>query len=471
MNGLAARIMVSVSLGLVLLPASATVVGATAPIGRVETAIRDEMAVQHIPGVAVAVIEKGKVVLSKGYGFANVEHDVPVRPDTVFQSGSVGKQFTATGIMCLVEDGRLSLDDPVSKYLPEAPPSWAPIRIHHLLTHTSGIPDYATDGFDLRGDYDDAKLVRLATQLALEFPAGSRWNYSNTGYALLGIIIDRVTGRHYSELLRQRIFAPLGMTSTRLIDEASIIRHRAAGYRLLNGELANQEWVSPTLNTTADGSLYLSLNDMIAWDAGLRRGQILRADSWRRIYTPVVLTSGNSYPYGYGWSVSVAHGQEIHEHGGSWQGFKTYIRRYMGDDVTVIVLANLGDADPRRFTDRVAGAMYPTLIDSPPRPVTDALPALAETLRHFLATAAAGSLTSSDLPHLSGGVTPDVAATYRNRLAALGPVKSISLIRRQQLGDDTDSDFLVTFESGQRTVNQVVDPNGKTVSVSTTANE
>jgi CubicO group peptidase (beta-lactamase class C family) len=292
---------------------------------------------------------------------ANVEHAVPVTADTVFQSGSVGKQFTAAAILSLVEDGKIGLDDPVAKYLPEAPASWAPIRIHHLLTHTSGIPDYATESFDYRGDYDDAKIVALARELPLDFPAGSRWKYSNTGYALLGIIIDRVTGRHYSELLRERIFTPLGMRSARLIDEASIVPHRAAGYRRVHGELANQEWVSPTLNTTADGSLYLSLNDMIAWDAGLRAGRVLSAASWQRIYTPVTLTDGTTYPYGYGWYVSKAPGQEIHEHGGAWQGFKTYIRRYLGDDVTVIVLANLGDADPARFTDHVAAAWRPKL--------------------------------------------------------------------------------------------------------------
>ncbi len=472
MNAVAGRMRVCVLLVLFFRAASASD-GATAvpQIGSAEKAIHEEMTAQHIPGMAVAIIDKGKVVLARGYGLANVEHDVPVTPETVFQSGSVGKQFTAAAILSLVEDGRLSLDDSIAKYLPEAPASWSPIRIHHLLTHTSGIPDYATDGFDLRGDYDDAKLVRLASQLPLEFAAGSRWNYSNTGYALLGIIIDRITGQHYSELLRQRIFGPLGMKSARLIDEASIVRHRAAGYRLQNGALANQEWVSPTLNTTADGSLYLSLNDMIAWDAGLRSGRVLRAESWRKIYTPVVLSSGNSYPYGFGWDVSVSRGQEIHEHGGAWQGFKTYIRRYMGDDITVIVLANLGDADPRHLTDRIAGATYPKLAEPVPGAIADTAPHLAAALQHFLTVAASGSLTSADLPHLNGGVTPDVAASYRRQLAALGQVKSISLVRRHPLGDDTASDYRVRFESGERLVNQIADPDGKHVSVALTASE
>lgn len=352
---------VAVTVLVALLAQTGAVSAQTPQAAAADRAIRAEMATQHIPGAAVAVIDKGRVAFARGYGMANVEHAVPVTPDTVFQSGSVGKQFTAAGILCLVEDGKIRIDDPVAKYLPEVPASWAPIRIRHLLTHTSGIPDYATESFDYRGDYDDAKIVALARELPLEFPAGSRWKYSNTGYALLGIIIDRVTGHHYSELLRERIFAPLGMRSARLIDEASIVPHRAAGYRLMHGELANQEWVSPTLNTTADGSLYLSLNDMIAWDAGLRAGQVLSATSWQQIYTPVTLTDGSTYPYGYGWYVSVSPGQEIHEHGGAWQGFKTYIRRYLGDDVTVIVLANLGDADPARFTDHVAVAWLPKL--------------------------------------------------------------------------------------------------------------
>ena len=143
----------------------------------------------------------------------------------------------------------------------------------------------------------------MACALPREFQPGERFSYSNTGYLLLGAIASRVGGRHYSEQLRDRVFKPLGMPSARLIDEAAIIPHRAAGYRILDGKLANAQWIAPEQNTTGDGSLYLSLDDMIAWAQGLRAGKVLKPESWRQVYTPVMLNSGHSYPYGFGWDV------------------------------------------------------------------------------------------------------------------------------------------------------------------------
>ncbi|HEV7431611.1 MAG TPA: serine hydrolase domain-containing protein, partial [Steroidobacteraceae bacterium] len=268
-------------------------------LARAEAVIHEEMEAQQIPGLAVAVVDHGKVILAQGYGYANVEHRVPVITDTVFQSGSVGKQFTSAAVMLFVEAGKLSLEDPVTRYLPEAPPEWAAIRIHHLLTHTSGIRDYGYEAsYDTRRAVTENELVRMACAQPLEFQPDERWSYSNTGYLLLGAIVDRIGGRHYSEVLRERVFEPLGMKSAGLIDEAAIVPHRASGYRLRDGHVANQQWVAPEQNTTADGSLYLSVNDMIAWDRGLRAGRILSASSWHKVYTPVTLASGNTYPYG-----------------------------------------------------------------------------------------------------------------------------------------------------------------------------
>jgi N-acyl-D-amino-acid deacylase len=157
------------------------------------------------------------------------------------------------------------------------------------------------------------------------------------------------------------VFKPLGMTTARIISEADIVANRAAGYRLERGELRNQEWVSPSLNTTADGSLYLSLQDMIAWDRGIRSGAILRAESWRQMFTPVTLNSGRVHPYGFGFEVDRIAGQNVQRHGGAWQGFKTYIARYNGEDVTVIALANLAQAAPKRVVDRIAAHLIPAL--------------------------------------------------------------------------------------------------------------
>ncbi len=161
---------------------------------RIDAFVTGEMERQHVPGVAVAVIRQGEVLKARGYGFANLEHRVPVSPGTIFQSGSLGKQFTAAAVMLQVEDGKLSLADPITKFFPEAPESWRHITVRHLLTHTSGIPDYTEGAIDLQKDYTESDLAKIAFALPLEFPPGSRWNYSNTGYVLLGIIVHKVSG-------------------------------------------------------------------------------------------------------------------------------------------------------------------------------------------------------------------------------------------------------------------------------------
>jgi N-acyl-D-amino-acid deacylase len=327
----------------------------------IDTIVRDEMAAQRIPGMAVAVIRRGEIVKAQGYGLANVEHNVAVTAQTIFQSGSLGKQFTAAAVMLQVEDGRLALTDPIGKFFPNAPASWNGVTVRHLLTHTSGIPDYNDGLLDYRKDYTEDDLVKFAMSLPLDFTPGAEWKYSNTGYQLLGIIAGRVSGTFYGNVLRDRVFKPLGMTTARVISEADIVPNRAAGYRLERGELRNQDWVSPTLNTTADGSLYLSLQDLIAWDRGIRGGAVLRADSWRQVFTPVTLNSGRVHPYGFGFEVDRRAGQNVQRHGGAWQGFKTYIARYNGEDVTVIALANLAQANPRRVVDRIAAHLMPAL--------------------------------------------------------------------------------------------------------------
>ena len=340
--------------------------GQAAVLSRIDSVVKAEMSRQKIPGVAVAIVSKGTVMMAKGYGEANVEHHVAVTPETLFESGSVGKQFTSTAVMLLVEDGKIGLEDPITKYFPDAPASWAGITVRHLLTHTSGIPDYTTDAMDYRRDYTEDELAKMAFGLKPEFPPGSRWNYSNTGYVLLGIIIHKASGQFYGDVLRDRVFGPLQMRTARIISEEDIIPNRAAGYQLVKGALKNQEWVAPMLNTTADGSLYLSLQDYIAWDRGLRAGKILKPASWATVNTPVTLTSGKHYPYGFGWSIDTVAGQLRIHHGGAWQGFQTYISRYLGDDMTIVALANLGGSQPVAIVDAdVYGFSIPAMLGAP----------------------------------------------------------------------------------------------------------
>jgi CubicO group peptidase (beta-lactamase class C family) len=321
----------------------------------VDQYVTAEMQRQHIPGVALLVSRDGKPIRARGFGFSNVELQVPVKPETIFQSGSMGKQFTATGIMLLVEEGKINLDDSITKYFKDAPPAWKPVTIRHLLSHTAGFTDYPKD-FDFRKDYTEGQILKIIEGIPLAFPPGSKWSYSNLGYATLGILMHRVTGKFYGDFLQERVFRPLDMQTTRIISEADIIPNRAAGYRLVKGELKNQEWVAPALNTTADGSLYFSILDLAKWDAALYTEEILKRSSLDQMWTPAKLNNGkpNSDHYGFGWFIEEKHGHRVIAHSGAWQGFKTHISRYVDDKLTVVVLANLAEADPGKIADHAA---------------------------------------------------------------------------------------------------------------------
>ena len=316
---------------------------------------------RQIPGLSIAVVRNGKVVHARGYGLANVELQVPATAATVYQSGSVGKQFTATLIMMLVEEGKVGLDESVRKYLPNAPETWQGITVRRLLTHTSGLGDYP-DSMDYHRDYTMADLLAMVYRSPLEFPTGTKWRYSNLAYLTLGELIRTVSGQFYGDLLAERIFRPLGM-GTRIISEPDIVPNRAAGYRLVQGALKNQDWVSPTLNTTADGALYLTVLDLAKWDLALHTERLLKRSSLDQMWTPVKLADGSTHGYGFGWSIGAVNGHRIVEHGGSWQGFLAHIARYPDDQLAVAVLTNLNSPQTKQgeIAHHVAAMYLPAL--------------------------------------------------------------------------------------------------------------
>jgi CubicO group peptidase (beta-lactamase class C family) len=405
---------------LALLPASAAsqvtlMPGDAAALDSVDRYLRAELSRQRIPGMSVAVLRGDSVLLARGYGFADLEHRVPATDSTIYQSGSVGKQFTAAAIVTLAREGRLGLDDRLRKYLPEAPPAWRGVTIRHLLTHTSGIPDYTAGLVDLRRDYTEDSLARLYARLPLEFPPGSTWSYSNTGYALLGFVVRRVTGMFYGDYLRARIFEPLGMRTARVISEREVVPNRAAGYELVDGEVVNQTWVSPSLNTTADGSLYLTVLDLARWAIGLNHARIPDSAGLAESWTPVRLNDGGTYPYGFGWRVDDQRGRRRIGHGGSWQGFRAAIQRYPHHDLTVIALANLDAAMAETVAMTVAGILEPELL--PPH----LLPARADgppvPVERLLADVVAGKTGAGLAPGLRTFASKTVREEWRRSLA------------------------------------------------------
>jgi CubicO group peptidase (beta-lactamase class C family) len=438
------------------------------PLDKIDAFVRGEMKRGHVPGVAIGIVNKGKVIAAKGYGFANVEHRVPVTPETIFQSASVGKQFTAVAVMLQVEDGKLALDDSITKYFTDAPPSWRPITVRHLLTHTSGLAEYfdgllngGAEPFDSRRDYSEEFLRQAFYGLPLEFEPGSRWHYSNTGYALLGFLIHRVSGRFYGDVLKERVFQPLGMRTARIISEEDIVLHRAAGYRLVEGELKNQEYYAPSVNTTADGSLYLSLRDFLAWDRGLRARAILRAQSWAEIYAPFKLTSGKTYPYGFGWFVGQSGGMPWYHHPGDSQGFAAYISRYLADDLTIVVLTNLADSAPSRIVDGIVDIVAPKQARLwPTTPIAEADPAATDRVRGLLQTIANGPVSPRDLLYKGRGLAVQIKG-YTELLHSLGPIRRLALLDRRDLGDDRAYSYTAMYQRVVLRVYVVLAPDGR----------
>src|SRR5436190_1331666 len=418
------------------------------PIERsVDDFIKAEMERQKIPGVSLAVVRDGKPLIVKGYGFANLEHQVPVKPETIFQSGSMGKQFTAFAVMLLVEEGKIGLEEKISKYLGDVPPAWSNITIRHLLTHTSGMTDYP-DSFDFRRDFTEDELLKWAKEVPVAFAPGEKWQYSNLGFVTLGLIIHKASGKFYGDLLRERVFKPLGMTTARIINEADVIPNRAAGYRLDKGELKNQNWVSPSMNTTADGSLYLTVLDVMKWDDALTNGKLLSTASYDQMWTPVKLNNGKTEHYGFGWALREVNGKRAIEHGGAWQGFKSFIARFPDNNLTVIVFANSSNTNPARLANRIAEIIDPQL---KPYTMTDPDPKLTADFRQLLANILKGDVDEKRFAASVRQALTDPTDRLIAHMKTIGPIQKFELLERNV--SDAGVLYRYSAEFGSMTVN------------------
>ena len=414
-----------------------------AVISNIEDLIRRTMDSGKIPGVAVAVVKEGEVLLSKGFGVANLETDAPVTIKSMFQSGSLGKQFTSAGIMALVEDGLIDLDGSVTTYISEAPKAWRAITIRHLLTHSSGIPDYTSAKFDYTKNYTEKDLVKMASELELEFIAGERFNYSNTGYVMLGVLISRVTGKPYWEFLRERIFDPAGMPTIRVNTESDIVKHRARGYLPVDGGWKQAGYVAPMTNTTADGSMLMNLQDMIAWNDVVANRRILSEQSWNLILSPMKLNSGRTYPYGFGWFLNEVRGHTVQNHGGNWQGFSTQFNRFTGDELAVIVLANARSFSVIGLPNRIGALLNPSLASDPPpsTQISDPDPKATTYVRGILLKIALGELVLEDFAFIRQTIFPRIRDALTVQLKGMGAPDRMELLDRKLVGDDVSLQY------------------------------
>jgi CubicO group peptidase (beta-lactamase class C family) len=315
--------------------------------------LRAEMARQRIPGLSLIVLRNGEVIKAAGYGLADRKQKIAATPDTVYKIASGSKQFIATGIMLLVQEGRIGLGDPLTRFLEGTPAAWSGITIRHLLTHTAGLVREAP-GFDPFKVQSDADVLRSAYALPLRFPPGQKWEYSNTGYFALAEIIRKVSGLPWGDYLADKVFKPLGMQATRTTPTSATekIARYAQGY-VDNDTLRDApRWLA----LRPSGAFLSTVRDLGRWDAALRTESILTASTRQQMWTPVTLNDGATYPYGFGWMMANVRGHRLIHHPGGMPGFRSDIARFVDDDLTIIVLMNLDDVDIDAVIDGLAAA-------------------------------------------------------------------------------------------------------------------
>jgi CubicO group peptidase (beta-lactamase class C family) len=314
-----------------------------------------------VPGASVLVVKDGRVALARAYGMADLENGVPAATGTNYRLASLTKQFTATAVLLLVRDGKLTLDTPLTDALPEFPDYGRSIALRHLLTHTSGVPDYEpfvpdTQSWQVR----DRDVLDILTRTdGADSPPGGAYSYSNSGYALLALVVEQASGQRFAAFLHDRIFEPLGMDGTVAFEDGiSTVSNRAFGYTIADGQITRTDQ-STTSAVLGDGGVYSSVEDLAKWDDALVRGLVLNGAEWREATTPAQLTDGTVTEYGFGWFIDSYRGRPRHRHSGDTRGFNNVIMRFPDDGVTIVVLTNRDESEPSGIAERIADLFLP----------------------------------------------------------------------------------------------------------------
>ena len=323
------------------------------------------------PGCSLAVYRNGAIAYAQGYGMASLELGVPITPQTVFDIGSTSKQFTAFSILLLQQQGRLSVEDDIRKFLPEIRDYGKRITVHHLMTHTSGMRDYA-GLFDLAGvpeqnlTTDQDALDLIVRQKALNFAPGEEWDYSNTGFFLLSQVVKRVTGKSLRDFDQENVFTPLGMGSTQIFnDHAQVIPHRATGYGYDEGKKSFGVEMS-NFEQTGDGSVQTSVEDLLRWDENFYSAKIGGADLIRQMQVVGTLNNGKEHGYAAGLMISTYRGQPTVRHGGAWAGYRAELLRFPKQHTSVAVLCNVAQSVPSQRANRVADIVLASVLAPTP---------------------------------------------------------------------------------------------------------
>lgn len=307
----------------------------------IDDAVKRSMDADHVPGVCIAVVRPDDTTDIRSYGTANIELGVKVSPDSVFRIASLSKQFCAMAVLIAKRAGKLELNQPISKYLPEAPDAWKDITVRHLLNHTSGIKDPGSR-FVITREYTTTQYVTMLAVDPLETKPGEAYKYSSPGYTLLGIIVEKVMGKPMRDIVKAQVFDPIGMNSTSYFDAEKIVPNRSGGYQWQDGKIGNSQFLRPRIYD-GSGGIMTSMNDLVKYELALRHGPVPSKETLAEMWTPGELNNGTKLTYGMGWGVNKIGDSRVVRHGGDTWGFTAYFIRHLTKNLTVLVLRNTGE--------------------------------------------------------------------------------------------------------------------------------
>jgi CubicO group peptidase (beta-lactamase class C family) len=409
--------------------------------------VRAEMKARDLPGVAISITSGTNVIKSQGYGDANLEWKIPADHETVFQLASLTKQFTAVAIEFLIQDRKLKLDERASDFLEDIPLAWRKVTIRNLLTHTSGIKNYTsvTNFMDLtRTHASHADVINSIKAYPLDFEPGDRYSYSNSGYYILGMIVEKVSGMSFDDYLHSRIFAPLGMTRTRVNSLTDIIEKRAAGYDRTGDILKNAETIDLSWPFAA-GALVSTADDMARWHIGLLSGKVLPRAVLDQMWRPAKLNNGGESDYGFGWSIATQKGHRVVQHAGGIPGFATFSKIIPDTQLSITVLINLETGNAGRLADKLAEVAEPDLKLTE---IPDANPDYTERVRDLCAAWAAGDLSNAPLTTIMREHLEKDIANSAKFIADLGKLQKIEVFEANIQPAGAEFSYGVVFSKG-----------------------
>ncbi len=422
--------------------------------------IRAEMQRCLVPAFAFGVFEDGQILRSGAYGLANIELRVPANRNTVFEIGSVTKQFTATLVLMLMEENKLALDDRIDVYLENLPETWRGVTIRQLLNHTSGIPDIEEIfGYgSYRNIYTYDQIIAVANSTNVYFPAGTGMHYSNTGYFLLGHILEKIEGMPYAAFLRQRIFDPIGMVHTRQSDPGDVILNRCTGYERVGHVLHNRDAMQPTACLAA-GTIVSTVGDMAKWDSAITHHRLLKPETQKLMWQQTRLSNGETRNYGFGWFIDDWHGHPCVEHSGGTAGFSCDYRRFQDLGLSVFVVCNLysgTDTAMGNIEIRAVNTVHPGLSYVSYQPIKDD-PKIHKMLLKAMADVAKGGAGSPYITEAMWKAYPNVSRQdWKDRLTHL---KSFQLLEHTHHapvdsghGERTVETYVYRLKTGDRTL-------------------